>query len=144
VSPADRPSPAVEHPRPAPGTEHWPFWEACRRHELAFERCGDCGRFRHHPRPRCPFCQSAAREWATVDGRGVVASWTVIHPPVLPAFEAVAPYNAVVVHLPGPDVHLVSNVVDCPNEELAVGMAVEVTFVDVDDELTLPQFRAVR
>ena len=96
-----------ERPRPAPGTEHWPFWEACRRHELAFERCGDCGRFRHHPRPRCPSCQSPNREWATVDGRGVVVSWTVLHPPVLPAFEAVAPYNAVVVHLPGPDVFLV-------------------------------------
>jgi uncharacterized OB-fold protein len=130
-----------DFPRPAPDTEHWPFWEACRRHELRFERCVDCGRFRHHPRPRCPFCQSPHREWTAVDGRGVIASYTVIHPPTLPAFHERAPYNAVVVHLPEPDVYLVSNLVDCANEDLAVGLAVEVTFVDIDDELTLPQFR---
>jgi uncharacterized OB-fold protein len=71
----------------------------------------------------------------------VLASWTVLHPPVLAAFHDRAPYNAVVVHLPDPDVYLVSNVVDCEPDQLAVGAPVEVTFVDVDDELTLPQFR---
>jgi uncharacterized OB-fold protein len=135
---------AGQHPRPAPGTEHWPFWEACRRRELAFERCGDCGRFRHHPRPRCPTCQSPNREWSVVDGRGTIASWTIVHPPVLAAFAERAPYNAIVVHLPGPDVWLVSNLVEHTEADLAVGRAVEVTFVDVDDDLggfTLPVFR---
>lgn len=73
-------------------------------------------------------------------GTGTVASYTVIHPPVLPAFTDRVPYNAVVVELDeGP--FLVSNLVDVALDGLTVGMAVEVTFVDLDDTLTLPQFR---
>jgi len=75
-----------------------------------------------------------------VQGTGTVASYTICHPPVLPAFADRAPYNAVVVELDeGP--FLVSNLVDVANDDLAVGMRVTVTFVDVDDALTLPQFR---
>ena len=36
---------------------------------------------------------------------------------------------------------MVSNLLDVPNDEIAVGMRVTVTFVDLDDEITLPQFR---
>lgn len=73
-------------------------------------------------------------------GTGTVASFTVCHPPVLSAFADRVPYNAVVVELDeGP--FIVSNLVDVANEDLAVGLRVAVTFVDLDDELTLPQFR---
>lgn len=78
-----------------------------------------------------------------MSGRGTVYSWTICHPPVLPAFEPRAPYNAVVVRLDeGP--FMVSNLVDCDDAAIEVGMPVEVTFVAVDDELTLPQFRPAR
>jgi hypothetical protein len=36
---------------------------------------------------------------------------------------------------------LTSNLVDVPNGELRVGMAVEVVFDDVTPEITLPRFR---
>ena len=127
-------------PRPRPGPLDAPFWEWCRRHELRLQRCADCGTFRHHPRPRCPACRSAVATWEPVRGTGTVASYTICHPPVLPAFADRAPYNAVVVELDeGP--FLVSNLVGVANDDLAVGMAVEVTFVDVDEAFTLPQFR---
>lgn len=131
-----------QFPRPAPGPEVAPFWEWCRRHELRLQRCADCGAFRHHPRPRCPECRSASATWAEVRGTGTIASFTVCYPPVLPAFADRVPYNAVVVQLDeGP--FLVSNLVDVDNDEIAVGLPVEVTFVDLDDEVTLPQFRIV-
>jgi uncharacterized OB-fold protein len=77
-----------------------------------------------------------------VRGTGTVASFTICYPPVLPAFAERVPYNAVVVQLDeGP--FLVSNLVDIDNDAIAVGLPVEVTFVDLDDELTLPQFRVV-
>jgi hypothetical protein len=38
---------------------------------------------------------------------------------------------------------MVSNLVDIDNDAIEVGLPVEVTFVDLDDELTLPQFRVV-
>jgi uncharacterized OB-fold protein len=70
-----------------------------------------------------------------------VASYTICHPPVLPAFADRVPYNAVVVQLDeGP--YLVSNLVGVENDEIEVGMPVEVTFVDLDDELTIPQFQS--
>jgi uncharacterized OB-fold protein len=129
-----------EFPHPAPNAQDAPFWEWCRRRELRVQRCTACGAYRHHPRPRCPECRASGYEWAPVSGRGTVHSYTICHPPVLPAFASRAPYNAVVVRLDeGP--FLVSNVVDCADGDIAVGMEVEVTFVPVDDELTLPQFR---
>ena len=75
-------------------------------------------------------------------GTGTVASFTICYPPVLPAFADRAPYNAVVVQLDeGP--FMVSNLVDIDNDAIEVGLPVEVTFVDLDDDLTLPQFRVV-
>jgi len=77
-----------------------------------------------------------------VRGTGTVASFTICYPPVLPAFADRVPYNAVVVQLDeGP--FMVSNLVDIDNDAIEVGLPVEVTFVDLDDELTLPQFRVV-
>ena len=77
-----------------------------------------------------------------MSGTATVASFTICHPPVLPAFADRAPYNAVVVQLDeGP--FMVSNLVDVANDEIEVGMPVRVTFVDLDEELTLPQFAAV-
>lgn len=133
----------VDHPRPAPGPADAPFWEGCRAGELRLQRCDDCGAHRHHPRPRCPECGSGRFAWTPVSGRGEIWSWTVVHPPVLPAFADRAPYNAIVVRLEeGP--FMVSNLVDAGEGELAVGLPVEVTFVAVDDELVLPQFRPAR
>jgi len=132
-----------DFPRPVPGPTEAPFWEWCRRHELRLQRCSDCGTFRFHPRPRCPSCRSSAATWEPVAGTATVASYTIVHPPVLPAFADRVPYNAVVVQLDeGP--FMVSNLVDVENEDIEVGMRVEVTFVDLDPDLTLPQFRPVR
>ena len=75
-------------------------------------------------------------------GTGTVASFTICYPPVLPAFADRVPYNAVVIQLDeGP--FMVSNLVDVDNDAIAVGLPVEVTFVDLDDHTTLPQFRIV-
>jgi hypothetical protein len=41
-------------------------------------------------------------------------------------------------------VRLLSQVVDCPPDELEIGMPVEVVFDDVTDEVTLPKFRRAR
>lgn len=61
---------------------------------------------------------------------------------MLPAFADRVPYNAVVVELAeGP--FMVSNLVGVDHDAIAVGTPVEVTFVDLDDDLTLPQFRNV-
>jgi len=40
-------------------------------------------------------------------------------------------------------VHLISNLVDFDPEKIEIGMAVEVVFEEVNDEITLPKFKAV-
>ncbi len=129
-------------PRPATSGDGAEFWEFARRGELRVQRCTQCGLHRYFPRPRCSNCQSASFEWARCAGTGSVHSYTICHPPVLPAFETKAPYNVVVVELDeGP--FIVSNLVESDDGEIAVGMRVEACFVEIDEELTLPQFRPV-
>jgi uncharacterized OB-fold protein len=126
-------------PLPQPNRDNAPFHEAARRGELRFQRCGDCGRFRHYPRPLCPDCLSRRYSWETVSGRGTVYTWTIVRGPTLPAFEAELPYNVVDVLLEE-GIHFVSQVLDCPAEEIRAGMPVRAVFVPVGDDVTLVKF----
>src|SRR2546425_13053697 len=80
------------------GGEDWvPYWAAARARELHFQRCTDCGRWRHPPGPMCPDCRSFASEWARASGRARLVSWVVVHPPVLPAWKDRVPFPVVLV-----------------------------------------------
>ena len=118
------------------------FWEGTAQGELRVERCGDCGRRRMPPRPMCPACQSLKREWETLSGRGTIWSFVVPHPPLLPAYAELAPYNAVLVSLDeDPSLRLVGNLVassDGPINEIdpntiQIGEPVRVVFHQVED-----------
>ena len=67
-------------------------------------------------------------------------SVTVIHPPTLPAFTDRTPYAAIVVRL-DEGVFLVSNLLDCAPDEIAIGMRVELAITEVEPGLLLPLFR---
>jgi uncharacterized OB-fold protein len=127
------------HPRPVPDDDNAPFWAACREHVLRLQRCTGCGEWRFPPRPVCPSCLSRDYDWAACSGRGVVHTFTVCHPPVLPAFAGRVPYAVIAVELDEGPI-LISNLVSGTPE---IGAPVEVTFADVDDGLALPLFRAV-
>lgn len=126
-------------PLPLPNRDNAPFHEAARRGELRFQRCGDCGRFRHYPRPLCPDCLSRTYAWEPVSGRGTIYTWTIVRGPTLPAFEAELPYNVVDVLLEE-GIHFVSQVLDCPAEEIRAGMPVRAVFVPVGDDVALVKF----
>ncbi len=119
-----------------------PFWEAAARGELVVQHCAQCGLARMPPRPMCPACNSIRNEWKSTSGRGTIWSFVVPHPPLLPAFEAVAPYNVVVVALDeNPSLRFVGNLVASPdgaiNEidpaTIRIGERVRVVFQKVDD-----------
>jgi hypothetical protein len=129
-------------PLPLPTLDNAEFWAAARRGELRLQRCVACGRFRHYPRPLCPHGLSRDFEWARASGRGTVYTWTIVRGPTLPAFEEKVPYNVVDVLLEE-GVHFVSEVLDCPPEEIRAGMPVEAVFVPASEEITLVKFRRV-
>ena len=119
------------------------FYDWCGRGELRFQRCESCGTWRHVPRELCAACGSWEWEWARSGGRGEVYTWTVVARAMHPAFTDAVPYAPAVIELEE-GVRLVSEVTDCPPEELKVGMQVEVCFEEATPEITLPRFRRTR
>lgn len=118
------------------------FYDRCKQRELSFQRCTQCGTWRHVPRPMCSACGSWEWEWTKSSGRGKVFTWTVVRRPMHPAFAEDPPYAPVVVELEE-GVRMVTWLVDCPPDEIQAGMPVEVVFDDVTAEVTLPKFRRV-
>ena len=116
------------------------FYEYCKKHELRFQRCTGCGTWRHVPRDMCAKCGSFNWEWAQSSGKGTLFSWTTVMQPMLPQFADRVPYSPVVIEM-DEGVRILSELVDVPNEELRLGLPVEVVFDDVTPEVTLPKFR---
>jgi len=116
------------------------FYGWCKNGELRFQRCTECGAWRHVPREMCPECSSTDWDWQRSSGRGRVFTWTVAERPLHPAFAGSAPYAPVVVEM-DEGVRLLSEVVDCLPADLRIDMPVEVQFEAVTPEVTLPKFR---
>lgn len=133
-------TPEYAKPLPAMDGLAKEFYGWCKQRELRFQRCTECGAWRHVPREMCPECGSSQWAWAKSTGRGTVFTWTVVVRALMPAFQADTPYAPVVVEM-DEGVRLLSSVVDCPPDQLQIGMPVEVTFEDVTPEVTLPKFR---
>jgi uncharacterized OB-fold protein len=128
-----------------------PFWQAARRGELVMQGCSACGRLRFPPRPMCPHCQATEVIWTPVSGRGTIWSFVVPHPPLLPDYAEVAPYNVIVVALDeDPTLRMVGNLVTSAegliNEvdpaTIEIGAPVRVVFAEVSDDVSLPRWVA--
>ena len=131
-----------EKPRPLIDDLTRPFWEAAREHRLVIQRCQDCRHFNHPPRPVCPACQSAALAFEPVSGRGTIYSFSVMYQPNVAGFGDELPYLNILVELEEqPRLFVVSDLPGAYREQVRIGGRVEVSFEDVDAELTLPKFR---
>ncbi len=139
---------------PENDSEHTGYFEAAREHRLAVRRCLDCGLLRGEPGPGCPWCSSLNWEWYTVSGKGTIYSYQIVAHTVLPGFREWVPFAIVLVELdeqrgqPGPEdgLRITANLLDKDmepeaEENVAIGKRVEVAFLDLDNGLTLPQFR---
>jgi uncharacterized protein len=132
--------PAPILPAPDPLTAF--FWDAARDRRLSILRCNDCGWLIHWPRPMCKRCHSFSLQPCDLSGRGSVYSWTVCVQAFHPWFDKRLPFILAVVELEEqPNLKLVTNLVDCREEEVSTGMPVEVTFEAITPEITLPMFR---
>ncbi|GAA2213232.1 OB-fold domain-containing protein [Nonomuraea monospora] len=113
------------------------FWEGVNKGELRVQSCADCGELRHPPGPLCPRCRSTERAYRLAAGTGTLFSYVVHHYPPVPG--RAAPFVVGVVELPE-GVRIVGNVVDCPVEEVRIGMPLRVTYRRMDDRLVLPMW----
>lgn len=114
------------------------FWEGAARGELLGQRCAECLRLAHPPRPMCPHCHSIRREIIKLSGRGTVYSWILPHHPPPIGFSEPPIVALIELH---EGIRLVSNVVDVPLERMRAGLAVEVIFAPTRGGHAVPVFR---
>ena len=129
-------------PQPTLYPDSRPFWEACGDHRLIVQRCADCGAHRSPPKPMCWSCGSFESAWSESTGRGCVFTFTIVHHSPHPVAQDRLPYNIAVIELE--DCHqvlLTSNVVNCPDDALRVGLRVEVVWEDRGDGQSLYRFQ---
>ena len=128
-------------PEPTPETRH--FWDGCKEGELRLQRCSDCdGGSYFPPRPFCPGCSSRNVGIVAASGKATLHSY-VIHHRKVPGFTP--PYAIAVVELAeGP--RMMTNIIDCPQtpEALVLDMNLEVSYLKMDDEISLPLFRPAK
>ena len=96
-------------------------------------RCLDCGVYVFGPAVFCQACSSRNLEPVDLATRGTLYSFTVVRVPPR-GWPGQVPYILGQVELPeGPQV--LAEVVDCAEDELKIGMDVELTIRIVDPEL---------
>lgn len=115
------------------------FWTAGAENQLKICRCDECGRYIHPPLPRCLRCGGANVKPSPVSGRARVASFTVNHQPWVPGLAVPFVFAAVEL-VEQAELHVFTNIVGCPVEEVRIGMAVEVLF-ERHGDIFLPMFQ---
>jgi uncharacterized OB-fold protein len=130
----------ITHPEPWADWETRGYWEGAARGEIVLQRCGQCGAVQHRPRALCAACLSDEIEHFEASGRGSVYTYTITNQNMAPGFREACPYVLAYVDLAeGP--RLLTNVVGCPPEDVAIGMPVVADFADCEHGLAVPRFR---
>lgn len=112
-----------------------PFWDAANEKILLVGMCSACGQAHFYPRRMCPHCGSQAIEWAPSSGRGTIYSYSVLR-------RSKTPYALSWVVLEE-GVGLLTNIVDCDLDALAIGQDVVVTFAASESGQLVPFFAPV-
>ena len=120
--------------------ETQPFWDGAADEKLVIQRCAACGAWQYYPRPFCKACWSEDVSWEEASGRATLYTYSIVRRNDLPPFGDRVPYVAAIVDLAeGP--RMISEVVDCPLDDVSIGMALTVAYRDLADGLKLPVFR---
>jgi len=132
----------AEYTKPLPVVNdlNKPHWEGAKRHEFLIQKCGDCSHTWFPPFPTCTKCLSTNVNWVNTSGKGNVFSFIVYHQGWLPGYKEDLPYNCAIIELEE-GVRFINNLVDMDNKDIKVGMPVQVTFEDINPEVTIPHFK---
>ena len=120
-----------------------PFWDGTREGAYLVQWCTDCGEPIFYPREVCPGCLSAdGLEWRRSSGAGTVYALSVQYRPGNPTMVDRVPYAVALVDLDaggdGATVRVMTNVVGCDPEDVAVGDGVRLVWEDLSDGRRLP------
>jgi uncharacterized OB-fold protein len=127
-------------PLPTVSGETKPFWDACRRGQLLIQKCDSCVEYQFYPRGICANCWSEDIKWVTASGKGTVWTYTVTYQNRTPGFAEDVPYVLALVELEE-GVKMFTNIIECAPREVAIGMPVEVTFRQANNQISVPYFK---
>jgi uncharacterized protein len=128
-------------PNPAPTVTqaNAAFWAATAEGRFQLQRCNECDTVLWFPRRHCPSCWTENVSTFDASGKGVIYSFTVIHKGAM-LYKDAGPFVVAYVEIAeGPRV--MTNIVECDVETVAVGMPVEVVFHDTGEGNALYRFR---
>lgn len=125
-------------PSPVMGLYDEPFWKSVNERRMALQCCANCAKSHYPPVPCCPQCLSTELYWNPVSRYGRILSWTVFHKTYLEAYPH--PYNVIAVRLDEGPV-FISNLEAAPPDDVWIGQAVELVYVEMTDGMVLPRFK---
>lgn len=125
--------------KPPMGQDNGWWWErVAKDNVLPIQRCADCKKLRHPPRPMCDACGSQKFDSIAASGRGTIHTFTVIHYPQFPGYEY--PIVSIIVDLEEGE-RMASTLVECKPEQVEIGMPVELLIHTDEDGFKIPFFR---
>lgn len=122
---------AIPAPEIRPEAKH--YWESLTQGTMLIQKCKSCGNKYHYPRPFCPSCMSRDVEWMPIAGKGTIYSFTLVRNK-----GAVASAPVFVTLEEGPT--LLSALVDCDYDKLAIGQAVKLKLMPSEGGPPIPFF----
>ena len=125
---------------PSPSRDTQPHWDGLNEHKYLLQKCSDCGKIRHYPRPVCDGCYSMNVEWVEASGRGTIYSWTITHHPFHPGWKGDLPYILVTAEL-DEEVRMNAQLRGADASALKIGAKVRIDYELAKDGLTLPVLR---
>ena len=128
--------------KPPMGHDNGWWWDRVAEDEvIPIQRCTNCQKLRHPPRPMCDACGSQGFDSVAASGRATVHTFTVIHYPQVPGYEY--PIIAIIVDLEEGE-RMASTLTECKPEDVSIGMAVEALIHEDEDGFKIPLFRPAR
>jgi uncharacterized OB-fold protein len=108
------------------------FYRGWLQRRLLLNRCADCGHWHHPPRPMCPECWSRRVQPMDVSGTGRIHLLIKLHlGPPAPDVDYLHPHPVATVELSEqPGLRYTSTIVNCPLDEIRIGLAVRLTWID--------------
>ncbi len=125
---------------PRNGREATPHWQAARQGILRLPFNSVTGAPAWPP-SSAPTNDGGTIEWRDCPTGGTIVSFSIVRRPVQPEWQDKAPYVVALIDLDA-GIRMLSNIVDCDPETVAIGARVQCQFVETTDpELGLPVFR---
>jgi uncharacterized protein len=119
------------------------YWASGRNGKLEIPQCCSCDKVHWYPRLYCPHCGSDQLQWISCSGKGSIHTFTIVRQSAHKYFKSKVPYVLAMVSLAeGP--LIMSNIIDCKVEEVAIGFPVVMTFEDFGEFFSVPLFRLDR